>query len=243
MICLSQEDIERIGESVLRDYTKRMVRSSSSPIDIAHFARCYLDVNIQHRKLSVRGDILGLTTYSGINLELSFPGENIVLSVPEDTILLEETLFRPNNFRRWRFTLAHECAHQILMRMQKDETGRNVRGGFVPGKTYSYRDLRTTEDWSEWQANVLAAALLMPRAKLLELLDCGFKPLTRYGSRFNSLDYASIRRLANRFCVSIKAMEIRLNGLGYITRKPESEYTGMAFVTQTVIRHTVGLMV
>ena len=226
MMSLSHEELEVIGESVLRDYAGDTA-GVQIPIDIERFARKHLALQIHHCKLSARGDILGLTTYSGINLVLPFPGENIVLSVPEDTILLEERLFRPSNFRRWRFTLAHECAHQILMRMEMKETGRNVRDGFVPGKTYSCRDLRTTEDWSEWQANVLAAVLLMPRAKLLELLDCGFKPLAlaRYGSRFNSLDYASIRRLADQFCVSIKAMEVRLNGLGHITQKPESEYT------------------
>ena len=226
MMSLSHEDIEVIGDSVLRDYAGKSA-DTQIPIDIERFAREHLLLQIQHCRLSARGDILGLTTYSGINLELLFPGEDIVLSVPEDTILLEETLFRPNHFRRWRFTLAHECAHQILMRMEMEETGRNVRDGFVPGKTYSCRDLRTTENWSEWQANVLAAALLMPRVVLLELLNCRFRPLTRYGSRFNSLDYANIRRLADRFCVSIKAMEVRLNGLGYITRKPESEYTDL----------------
>ena len=227
MMCLSRNDIEIIGQSVLRDYTKRTRSNAQTPIDIERFARNYLGVQIQHRKLSESGDILGLTTYRGLNLKLTFPEGDVFLSVPEDTILLEERLLQPKNHSRWRFTLAHECAHQILARIEEKEAGSSFRKTLAPGKTYSCRDLKSAEHWSEWQANSLGAVLLMPKENLLEILKYGDKPRTliRYGNRFNPLDYAVIKRVADMFRVSLKAMELRIGALGYIAHRPESEYT------------------
>ena len=54
-----------------------------------------------------------------------------------------------------RFTLAHECAHQILFQMETDKIREACRRKYSARTAYSLRALKTREDWNEWQANVL----------------------------------------------------------------------------------------
>jgi len=224
---LSQNDIEIIGESVLRDYATNGRSRIRIPFDISEFARQYLKLAIHHRKLSESGKILGLTTYKDVELELELGDGNVVVTVPEDTILLDESLEKPDSRRRGRFTVAHECAHQVIARIEEQQTGSSFRKALVSGRTYSCRELKTAEDWCEWQANSLGAVLLMPRNEIAADMDKGFKPFrpTLYGSHFNTPDYYRIRSLADRYGVSITAMILRLKELGYICRRPESEYS------------------
>ena len=199
MVVLTQKDIESIGESVLRDCAKRFPISTRTPIDIEQFARGYLKLRIEYRKLSDSGNLLGILTRQRILLELLINGSVIVMSVPEDTILLEERLRFSGDIRRLRFTIAHECAHRIL----------------IPAS-----------DRAEWQANYLAAALLMPRAEVFRLTESGYKPFrpALFGRRFNSRDYLRIREMADKFQISTTAMILRLKELGLIVYKPVSEY-------------------
>jgi hypothetical protein len=211
MLILSKQNLEEIGGSVLRDYSKRI----HLPVDIEGFAQRYLGLRIEYRKLSDHGHILGLTSYKGVVVELHFKAGNQYITVPEDTILLDERLESKSELHRRRFTIAHECAHQILTRMEE----RII-------KTHSYRELVTAGDWSEWQANVLAAALLIPSAELTAALNwwrMPFKP-TLYGNRFNTMEYRQIKHLTQKFCVSIAAMVIRLKELGSIIIKSALEY-------------------
>jgi hypothetical protein len=226
MLYISQKDIEIIGESVLRDYNKRSISRNLFPFDIAAFAKEYLKLDIYHRRLSDSGKLMGLTTYRDILLELEFATGNVEIKVPEDTILVEEKLLSYENRRRERFTVAHECAHQVIARIEERQTGSSFRNKLESGRTYSCRELKTAEDWSEWQANSLGAVLLMPRFDVTAELNKGFAPFrpTLYGNRFNSHDYRRIKALADRYEVSFMAMVVRLRELGFIIYKSESEY-------------------
>jgi hypothetical protein len=226
MLCLSQNDIEIIGESLLQDYAKHYRANIRFPFDIDAFARDYLKLEILHRKLSDSGTIMGLTTYKDVQLELKFNVGSVVISVPEDTILLDDTLMGTEKRRRERFTIAHECGHQIIARIEERETGNSFRKEIVPGRTYSCREIKTVEDWSEWQANSLGAVLLMPRSRITTDLNMGYAPFkpTLYGNWFNTPDYMRIKSLSNKYGVSVTAMTARLRELGCVCRKPESEY-------------------
>lgn len=55
---------------------------------------------------------------------------------------------------------------------------------------YSLRDLKSREDWNEWQANVLGAAILMPQ-KEIDLAMWYFaagRTLINYEGRFSYKD-------------------------------------------------------
>jgi len=225
MLYLSQEDIEVIGESVLKDCARKCDKAISIPVDIEDFAGSYLGLGILYRKLSGSGSILGLTTYKGVNLALKLDEGDVLLSVPRDTILLDETLSERKAYKRRRFTIAHECAHQILARIEARETSGSLRESLLPGMTYSPRELRTSEDWNEWQANTLAAVLLMPRHELITRINVLFDPILMTiieSKNINALGIVWLKKMADKFGVSKEAMAIRMEKLGYKI-KPEFE--------------------
>ncbi len=226
MMKLSKTDLEMIGKSVLRDYVKRAGNKVRLPLDISRFASEYLGLSIQYRKLSDNGKVLGLTTYKDILLELPLAGGCEVVSVPMDSILLDDALLRDRLPGRGRYTIAHECAHQILARIEEKHTGISYRTAFQPGQSYSCRELKSAEDWSEWQANALGAVLLMPRANVIRQFEgLSRNPrLTLFGKKLNSTDYHVIRVMALRFSVSKSAMLYRLREMGLVEQKSEAEY-------------------
>lgn len=90
---------------------------------------------------------------------------------------------------RKRFTLAHEIAHFILHRSEKDrfvdEVFARRHGGADP---------------IERQADAFAAEILMPEAAFREAINAGVK---------------DVSELAERFAASSASVEIRARALGY----------------------------
>jgi len=223
MLRLSRNEIEDIAVSVLHDYAiQTAVTERHLPVDIEDFAQKYLGMRVQYRRLSDDGSLLGLTTRKDVQVKLTYTDRDVIISVSEDSILIDDTLYRK---RRGRFTVAHECAHQVLTHVEERHTGTSFRKAFKPGKLYSVHELNLVNEWREWQANTLGAALLMPRMEIHRRLR-GFRPVrfTAYGSRFNPMEYRRIKDLADNFDVSMSAMTLRLKELGFIDCKLESEY-------------------
>lgn len=123
-------------------------------------------------------------------------------------MLLDESFIRQGQIKKLcgkrRFTLAHECAHQILYQMESDEVKQYCNRQYSARTAYSLRDLKTHEDWNEWQANVLGAAILMPQ-KEIDLAAWYFIPekkLTSYGGYFSYRDRMSLRAICSQLGVS-----------------------------------------
>jgi Zn-dependent peptidase ImmA (M78 family) len=97
---------------------------------------------------------------------------------------------------RQRFTIAHEIGHFILhrgMKLHVDEDFRvNLRDGSVNDE--------------EVDANAFAAELLMPT-----------EFVSRDTQKLGLIDQQGLERLARRYQVSSRAMEIRLTNLGLWT--------------------------
>jgi Zn-dependent peptidase ImmA (M78 family) len=100
---------------------------------------------------------------------------------------------------RQRFTLAHELGHLLMH-------GDNTKV-FVDGSQLFFRDEASSEGTrtQEIEANAFASALLMPESALRRLV--GDRPVDIH-------DEALMRRLAERFEVSVHALTIRLTRLG-----------------------------
>lgn len=101
---------------------------------------------------------------------------------------------------RQRFTVAHELGHLLLHRGRDVILDRIVR--------VNYRDHRSSSatDREEVEANQFAAALLMPEEWLRAEIE------TR---SFGAIDVDEIvASLAERFKVSVQAMDFRLTNLG-----------------------------
>ena len=127
-------------------------------------------------------------------------GVKRTIPLKANQILLDLSFIQPGQVHalcgKRRFTLAHECAHQILFGMESDNDKRTHESKYAPRAAYSLRDLKTREDWNEWQANVLGAAILMPQ-KEIDIAMRQFargRVLKNYEGRFN---YKTIIRPPN----------------------------------------------
>jgi len=104
---------------------------------------------------------------------------------------------------RQRFTIAHEIGHLVLKH----------RGDIFVDKTVRInRDSKSALaiDKNEIDANGFAAALLMPRALLIQEFQ------KRLKKNSNKSDSMIVAQLAKAFEVSNQAMEHRLNNLGVL---------------------------
>ena len=220
---LSQEKIEEIAVAVIRDFQKSFFGSEADdptrfalPTPIDQFASDYLNLKMSFQKLSSDGSIYGLTAYVDTEYQIEVDGS-------------QRSIIEPENIRKLcgkrRFTLAHECAHQILFQLDADD--RKIACHKRPEvRKKGSRVLRTQEDWNEWQANSLGAAILMPQSEVDRAMWFinSRKPLTCYGGRFYDKDQVKIDTFCGVFGVSRSAATIRLEQLGYLNRKKDYEY-------------------
>jgi len=224
---LSRKDIEAIGEVELMDYDTKYPGDLRYPLHMILFATNQLGLDVKHRKLSDSGNILGLTVCANTEVELPVSVVDNIVCEPKDAIFIESRLQCSKYQKYWRFTIAHECAHKILDRIQERKTGYSYRKVFEPIGWYTFEEAKTDEGWWEWQANALAAVLLMPKFKLLPYLKDYRDKLhkfTTFGGRLGDVDCKKMKTLADKFDVSFSAMKIRLDELGLVSHKPKPEY-------------------
>ncbi len=235
---LSQKNIEEIAAAVTKDFnefyfgcssedTRRMARGT--PID--QFAKEYLGMIVSFARLSSDGSICGLTAYADTEYITEEMGVKRVIPLRKNQILMDASFIQPGQVYKLcgkrRFTLAHECAHQILFQMESETVRSSCTQKYSARTAYSLRDLKTREDWNEWQANVLGAAILMPQKEidLAMWYFAGGKKLINYEGGFAYRDKLSLTMLCQQLAVSKSAAVIRLRQLGYIEDRPYQEYS------------------
>ena len=234
---LSHIQIEEIAAAVTKDFNEFFFGgraafethyAQATPID--QLAGDYLGLRVSFARLSDDGSICGLTAYTDTEYAATCQGVTRLIPLKANEVLLDSSFMEPGQVRarcgKRRFTLAHECAHQILFQMESDEARQARRETYSPRTAYSLRDLKTREDWNEWQANTLGAAILMPQSEVdraMWFINSG-KPLTCYGWRFYDMDQVKIDTFCGVFGVSRSAAAIRLEQLGYLNRKTDYEY-------------------
>lgn len=233
---LSHKQIEEIAAAVTMDFNEFFFGSQdeklpfprATPID--QLARDYLGLTVSFAKLSKDGSICGLTAYA--DTEYTVEEEGVIRKIPlkQNQVLLDESFIQPGQVRtlcgKRRFTLAHECAHQILYQMESDDVRLACRKKYAARSAYSLRDLKTREDWNEWQANVLGAAMLMPQKEidLAMWLFNGSKKLKSYEGHFSYHDKMVLTMLCAQLGVSKAAAVIRLRQLDYLEDLSYSVY-------------------
>lgn len=232
MYILKKNDFEVLGENILSEYMPYVLRYPQT-VDVMNLAmEClYLDV-VENKYITKEGSILGMIAFGDTKFEgydSSLEKEDI--NLPEGTVVIDYSLWQ--NSGRKRYTLAHECSHWICHRTYHSPTNRayefrkngpgslvacrseNIESIRTPG---SYRDY-TENDWEEWQADSLAATILMPRRTFTE----GFREaMVAEGVRQDYLikgddkrvEKSVIHSLMEVFDVSYTAAEIRLKNLG-----------------------------
>lgn len=233
---LSHRQIEEIGAAVTKDFNefffhdKTVQRTGfvrATPID--QFAREYLGLSVRFERLSDDGSICGLTCYSDAEYIIRENRETRTVQLKRNQVLLDSSFIEAGQVRKLcgkrRFTLAHECAHQILFQMESDAIQQGCLKAYSERRPYSLRDLKSKEDWNEWQANALGAAILMPQTEVERAMwyfaQC--RKLTNYEGRFSYSDNRSLSLFCDSLGVSKSAAIIRLRQLGYLEDRPFSE--------------------
>lgn len=135
---------------------------------------------------------------------------------PKYTVVLEKYLLRPGEEARRRFTLAHEAGHIIASQLDPHANACFHRD-IDAERLYTAEELRQRMSLSEWQANMLAGCLLMPRfivKNALTQYNNGRK-LPVYGtSVFRPREKEILGQMTRRLGVSRTAVTIRLRDLG-----------------------------
>ena len=226
---LSHDDIEEIAAATISDFNDFFYKGGipamrtmpiSTPID--QFASEYLKLQVSFTHLSSDGSFCGLTAYEDTEYTCEIDGVTRVIPLKRNQVLLDSSFIQPGQVKKLcgkrRFTLAHECAHQILFQLESDEGKAACRKRYSARRCYSLRDLKTREDWNEWQANVLGAAILMPKEEI-DFAMGRFAPgrkLKNYNGWFPYMDRTALRLMCGVFGVSKTALIIRLRELGHL---------------------------
>ena len=218
---LSRNDLEQIATRIFNDY-KNLPRFTGKQVDHVdpEILACGLcGLYIDHFHLSRDGLTLGMTAFKEIGVEVyDDSGQPCFYYLDGRTLLVEKDLKDdPLQYGRYHFTVAHETAHQILADLYP--TDRVIQNRIIcyRGQSPQY----PIQDWDEWQANNLAASLLLPIEVVLKALyrfdlENGIEILNRI---YRPKEYECFCKMAEFLGVSKQAMAIRLKRLGLLKKE------------------------
>lgn len=171
---LSREQIEQMAVEILSDYNADLL-TKPQPLDVDRFLEQYLGVNIDYQFLTHCGVYLGMTVFnSSDKVPVYNPELNCAeyISCNGRTVILDNRLLKDNQEHRYAFTGTHEGAHVIIhpdyyeFKQYRTQKGPSIVQCYSDERRYG-RQPRTEKDWIEWQADTLAACLLMPKPAVL----------------------------------------------------------------------------
>ena len=165
------------------------------------------------------GHILGLTVFQRCSFTATLEDGTKLVEVfmPRD-IVIDSALAADRCTGCRNFTIAHEAAHQILADLFPNDYGKAVKcRGHI-----AYRERNGKPSWEEWQADTLAAELLMPTFLINAEIERVALTLPN-GILYKSVsdpNYEKILEVARRIGVSWSAIRIRLQQMQVIKGKP-----------------------
>lgn len=212
MICFSRNDLERIGEKVTVAYMRSREVSEDDvyQVDPEQVAQDLFHLSLAHFHLSSDRTVLGMTSPDEYWVEVFDERmESKFCCLDGKTILIEQDLLSETvPLGRYNFTVMHEVAHQILFYYSARE-----------GQKVKFRQYPSCEkDWIEWQADTLAAALLMPERLVRKAMTFVALPPKIYllDSLLCPEEFTKFRDAAAILGVSKTALAIRMKQLGLL---------------------------
>lgn len=214
MVIGTKHEFESLAQYVLDDYmSSRQPKELYAPIDVKDFAINYLHMIVKYIQFPPKSRIAGMRK--------------------GNEILLDEALLEKGKEGIHNFTLAHECAHELINWQDKEYQPPLVTD-FRNISNSKKKRLETEEDFKEWQANVVAAYLLMPPL-LMGWCFYSFAKMQKiniYGKYYMSYnDKKIILAMKEYLKVSKEALLIRLEQLSMLEHKTMNEYyaLGLSF--------------
>lgn len=224
MYRLYKRDFDNIALMIMKEYLPGSV-DKIGEVDINYLIKECLFLNVRSKNIAADKSVLGLIAFEDAKVpcyDLSY--RPIELDLSAGDILIDMSLSGNRNIPRRRFTLAHEASHWILHRSYHSPTNQKYEFRKPYLKTHSkdlerrFTGFKTENDEEEWQANSLAAALLMPKIPFMEYalneIQRIYGEETDYLIDDQSEDYViAVENIAGMFNVSRQAAEIRLEQL------------------------------
>lgn len=218
---LSRADIEKMADGIILRYKQAFVpeRHLCYKVDPSALAFLY-GFEIDYQNLSKDGSILGVTSSGTIMTTVLDDGmKEMFYLLDGRTILVEKRLLcSPKNVGRRNFTIAHELAHQIINRAYPEIYGSQSRTFCDYRRSTCPRS--TSKDWYEWQADALAAAILLPPDAVSDaMFMCGLDERMKVLSRkYSQNNYEHFCDMANLLQVSRTTLAYRMEQLGLLER-------------------------
>lgn len=219
---LSRNDIEAIGDRVIRAYMKLPEIKGQAVYRIVPevLAENLLGLKIDYQHLSFDGRILGLTSFESIGIKLpGDDGSDEVYYLDGKTILIERDLIEDvEQIGRRNFTIAHETSHQVLKMLFPSDYGTRPHEKPVHFCMANSVRNKPISDWEEWQSNALGSVLLLPKPIVEQAMDLfGVQGKIRILNRlFAREDHDRFVRMTELLGCSKTALAIRMKQLGYL---------------------------
>lgn len=221
--CFTDMEIEELAEGLIRQFLGQ--QPIPMQVDMEGFLTSYLKLPLKYRSFAEEDSSKIGFISDGITPLRVMAGRRPIREVfPRGTVVLEESLLNQDEEGRRRFTIAHEAGHYI---MDRTVTMASFHREYDRERAYSPQELRGLLSFREARVDRLAAALLMPRFMVHEVLErFGVsEPIPIYGSNLLRLeDKLLVRKMANAMGVSYTAFLIRLKELSLVKRHDISEY-------------------
>ena len=222
---ISRAEADELCDELIRQFIGDAEHDLCVDIDcfVTHFLCCPV---VYENFAEDDPDKIGFASDGIQPLRVSMNGRVLEQVYPKRTIVLDRVLLHPGEEYRRRFTLAHEAGHIIAARRDP-----NVQASFHrvhdECRLYTAEELRQRLSIAEWQANVIAAALLMPRFIVKDALVRfnGGRRLPVYGSNiFAVREKVILQKMARSLEVSHTALIIRLRDLDALKYHDLSEF-------------------
>lgn len=193
--------LETIARHTLMKYDAMYLNGKPQAVPIETIIEQTFGLRIEYQYLTNDARELGRMIYdSGSTTYYDRDrGDYALMRVEGGTMLIEASLLEDERcYGRLRFTLAHELPHHIIHKRIFSGTG-------VAAALYNHD---ADEDATEWQANYLAKAILMPNGQVKRCFYA-LRPVCKTKSEY-------VCKMAEIFEVSKQAMEIRLKDFALI---------------------------
>ena len=215
---------------LIEDFLKRYHYSNTRVIDIEGFATNYLGTKIVYEVFAEdcpgRG---GFISDGKKPLQVLRKGILQKIIFPENVIVIDSSLTKPEELARMRFTIAHEVAHLIMKKHVPGNYSAAYHTEYVAGECYAPEMVISMLSYIETLMNKAAASLLMPDFiidRALKTYNKGMKIIVYRGSDTVIPDSSKmiIQRMADSMGVSFKACYHRLQELSLFEERPLIEY-------------------
>ena len=224
---ISRAEAEELCDELIRQFTGS-TSSDPNPVDIDLFVRDYLKCTVLYESIAEDdADKIGFTGDGKRPLRVLKDGKPKDVIYPRNTIVLDKYLLKSSELYRRRFVLSHEAGHVIANRINPDNPACFHHFTDRERNEYTIADLKDRYNICEWQANTIAASLLMPRFLMNDTLKKynGSRRLPIYGDNiFHPREKAILNKMSNALRVSYTALVIRLRDLDMLSRHNVSEY-------------------